>query len=252
MQLLKHSAMRPLTPGFAEAYAREMHGRDRAGTAFRIREGITAGEFHAALSLIGVNGPKDLAERLGCNVASAQGARGYYNNPERINRAADARSYLDRLANAFFDAIDPETGEHSICDAEGLEKLHEAYCTVFTRTPYDRAPQGEYRRRALLEGFDALTEKQQDALLDHLRVMLQDIGEPREKNGLLDPYVSEWSEVARDVAASLRRTKNGYTETFLDGELAGLVRGSVSDEQAANQGDVYGTRPTLDEYAGLS
>ena len=261
MSLLKHSAMHPLTPGFAEAYAHEMKGIGKAGTSFRIREGITAGEFQAALSPIGINSPKDLAELLGCNVASAQGAGGYYSNPERINRAAEAKYYLDRLNSAYFCAedecydVDYETGEREVCDEDRLEELYSAYRVVFSDTPFDRALKDEYRRRALLEGFDALTDKQQDALLDHLRVMLQDIGEPREQRGMLDPYrdKSEWSVAAQDVAASLRRTMNGERNMFMIGELALLVRDSgVTDEQAINQADVYGTRPTLDEYAGLS
>ena len=250
MALLRHPDMRPLSPGFAETYTQRCVEFKKPGGSDRVRNGITAHEFHEALSAIGINGPKDLARVIGCNEASAQGARGYYNNPARLNSSRDAEYYLDKLSHAFMEAIG---GAQNL---ESSEIIAAAAGSVFDNEyfegGYGQALRDEYRRRALMEGFEALGPAQQDAILDHMRLMLQDV-EPSREGGC-----SEADSRKKVIADSLRSTGYGKRRymgvIILEGELSRLVRSESAEAEIQERygffSEPFGAIDMLKEYTG--
>lgn len=232
-----------------------------------IGKDVSPERFHAALAEFGIRSAADLAEAMGCG--KRQGST-VWGNPQKLTverqRELMARilGYIDaqrQLVSQLEDEAERVSSIYGTCpeDAPEYPKIEEEYdktarelesergeldrlldaadllsCDRY-RDAAERAARLEFQARALLEGFNALTDRDR-------RFVLRTI------DGLLSRYRGS---DARGIRDALGRTRYGDTVRLRD--LAELVAGGdEADYLKGTEPDTF-EHVALDEYtAGAS
>lgn len=248
-----------ITAPFKAAWAKYTKKR-MPSRSHPIGEGVTPEQFRDALAMFGIEKPAKLAEVIGCKERQAATVWG---NPQRLTAErqrklmARIEGYIDaqqQLVSQLEDEFEWISPTYGICpeDAPEYPKIEEEYGKAARelesergeldrlldaadllsgdryRDAAERAARLEFQARALLEGFNALTDR------DRLFVL-------RTIDGLLSRYRGS---DARGIRYSLGRTRCGDTVRLRD--LAELVAGGDEADY------LEGTEPDTFEHAVLN
>ena len=242
MRRYTREGMHALTERFKAEYrekaAREDARKDKSYPLPNTPEYIE--RYHAALKTIGIKSGKALGDYFG--LGRTQGAE-LYKDPSKLTAERAQRLWL-KVENTYLEKDSvyrflTESGAYDYSELEAkrneITDLAHAYDALNpNQLPdgYAEALQEEYRLRALMEGYRALTDGQRETLLSIMGDMLRANGS---KRGAL-------------IADSLKRTRNGIRETSngLSGMVANL-RGLSLAELKDQGGDVVYVYET-DEY----
>lgn len=188
--------------------------------------------YHKALEAIGITSGAALGKFFG--LGRDRGAE-LWNDPSRLtarrvyalrNKAAlrergamDYFFYVDSIEECSPEEVEAARREWDAA-AEVVETL-DPWCMRYSGP---NTIKNEYRARALLDGYEALTNRQKDTLLYTLGYMLRARGGQR----------------ALQIAESLRRTQNGRGATdHALSELVASPRGAALGEKTDGCGDVW-------------